>query len=166
MHDTVNQGDVPRGALVGAALLVGFALVAVFISHQMHLNATPLPAARAVTVLQLAFRDRSDGGVDVLDAEHANALVHVVQPNTGGFVRGVLRSLARARRSVGVGPEPAFTLTRWSDGRMTLDDPQTHQHINLEVFGPTNSKPFAALFSPDPTLVTQAGPIGATTSRN
>jgi putative photosynthetic complex assembly protein len=147
MHETVSQESFPRGVLLGAALLLGFALLASGLGHRLHINATPLPPARVVTALHLSFRDRSDGGVEILDAMQGNKVVQVLAPGTNGFVRGVLRGLARARRADGVGPLPPFTLTRWSDGRLTMDDPQTGQHLNLEVFGPTNSRPFAALFA-------------------
>jgi putative photosynthetic complex assembly protein len=147
MHEAIEQQTfLPRGALIGAGLLLGFALVAVTAARLLHYNATPLPAARAVHVRHLAFRDRADGGVDVLDSDRADSLVYAVQPNTGGFVRGVLRSLARARRADGIGSLPPLTFTRWSDGRFTLDDPSTGQHVNLEVFGDSNSRPFAEIF--------------------
>lgn len=148
MHGAIPQETfLPRGALVAAGLLVGLSLAGVTVSRLLHYNATPLPEARAVQVRHLAFSDRADGGVDVLDDDQAHALVYSVPPNTGGFVRGVLRSLARARRADGVGPLPPLTFTRWSDGRFTLDDPATRQHLNLEVFGASNSKPFAEIFT-------------------
>jgi len=148
MHGTIQQESfLPRSALIAAGLLVGFSLVGVTTARLLHYNATPLPAATAVQVRHLAFSDRADGGVDVLDEDQARAIVYSVQPNTGGFVRGVLRSLARARRADGIGPLPPLTFTRWSDGRFTLDDPATRQHVNLEVFGASNSKPFAEIFT-------------------
>jgi putative photosynthetic complex assembly protein len=148
MHDAIPQESfLPRGALVAAGVLVGVSLAGVTAARLLHYNATPLPAANVVQARHLAFRDRADGGVDVLDDDQGGALVYAVQPNTGGFVRGVLRSLARARRADGIGPLPPLTFTRWSDGRFTLDDPETHQHVNLEVFGASNSKPFAEIFT-------------------
>jgi len=147
MHEAIRQESfLPRGAIISAGALVGFALVSVTIARLMHYNATPLPTASVVQVRHLAFSDRTDGGVDVLDSDRGGALTYSVQPNTGGFVRGVLRSLARARRADGVGSQPPLTFTRWSDGRFTLDDPTTGQHLNLEVFGASNSKPFAEIF--------------------
>ena len=37
-------------------------------------------------------------------------------------------------------------LNRWSDGRLSLDDPSTGEHVDLEVFGPTNAETFARLW--------------------
>jgi putative photosynthetic complex assembly protein len=55
----------------------------------------------------------------------------------------VLRGLVRERRADHVGPTPPFRLTRWADGRLSLDDPSTGRHVDLEVFGPANAGAFA-----------------------
>jgi putative photosynthetic complex assembly protein len=72
-------------------------------------------------------------------------LVDTLQPGTNGFVRGVLRGLVRERRADHVGAAPPFRLTRWADGRLSLDDPSTGRHVDLEVFGPTNAGAFAQI---------------------
>jgi putative photosynthetic complex assembly protein len=138
---------LPHGALAGAALLVGFSLLAVIGARILNLHAASAQLAIPVRVMHLTFVDRSDGAVEVDDADHGNATIHVVPAGTNGFLRGVLRGLARARRNEHVGAAPPFTLTRWADGQMTLADPQTGQHISLEVFGPANSRPFAQLLT-------------------
>jgi putative photosynthetic complex assembly protein len=153
-HGSHNSA-LPRGAVPGAAALVCFSLVAVIAARIMHWQATPLPAASPVTVLHLSFRDRPSGAVEVRDADHDEALVHVIAPGTNGFARGVLRGLARERRAEGVGAAPPFTLTRWSDGRLTLEDPQTKRQLSLEVFGPSNAQPFADLFTVAPATELQ-----------
>jgi putative photosynthetic complex assembly protein len=150
--DTVVNGNVqperfPRAPLLGAATLVGFALLAVGTARLMHWNATPLPAAQVVQVLHLSFHDRGDGAVEVLDGARHNALVQVLAPGTDNFIRGILRAVGRGRHVAGVGGEAPLSLTRWSDGRLTLDDPQTGEHLNLEVFGTTNAQSFAKLFA-------------------
>jgi putative photosynthetic complex assembly protein len=159
-RSTVPAPSIPRAILVGAGLLVGFSLLIATAGRLLHWQATPLPEARAVTVLHLNFRDRSDGAVEVLDADRGNSVVQVLSPGTNGFARGVLRGLARQRYREGVGALPPFTLTRWSDGRMTLVDPQTDRHVSLEVFGPTNAAPFVAMFTAEYAL-----PPSASTAR-
>ncbi|MBC7799836.1 MAG: photosynthetic complex assembly protein PuhC [Gemmatimonadaceae bacterium] len=98
-----------------------------------------------VSTRELRFADGPEGSVVVTDAKDGA----VVEVFTGenGFVRGTLRGLARARRAEGVGSEPAFRLTSWSDGRLTLDDPQTTQHIELQAFGPDNTIIFTKLLT-------------------
>jgi putative photosynthetic complex assembly protein len=149
-------GALPRAAVLGAALLIGFALASVTLARIGHWHDTPVPAARAVAVLHLQFSDRDDGAIDVFDADRAAAAAHIatIPPRSNGFMRGVLRGLARARRGEHLPLYTPFTLTRWSDGRVTLADPGTGRSVALEVFGPDNSRPFAALFAAD----TPAGP--------
>ena len=147
MNTTVKVDSLPAGVLRGAALLVGFSLLAVVAARALNLRSAVANPAVPVRVMHLSFVDRSDGGVEVDDADHANATIHVVPPGTNGFLRGVLRGLARARRNEHVGEAPPFTLTRWADGQMTLADPQTGHRISLEVFGPTNARPFAQLLT-------------------
>ncbi len=151
-HAAVHAQPIPKAILVSAGLLIGFSLLIATAARLMHWQATPLPAARAVTVLHLNFRDRSDGAVEVRDADHGDAVVQVLAPGTNGFARGVLRGLARQRYRESIGAMSPFTLTRWSDGRLTLVDPQTDRHVSLEVFGPTNAAPFVAMFAADSAL--------------
>jgi putative photosynthetic complex assembly protein len=142
---------LPRAALLGAALLIAFALASVTLARIRHWQGTAAPAAQAITVLHLQFADREDGAIDVTDADRAAAEAHIatVAPRSNGFMRGVLRGLARARRNEHLPLYAPFTLTRWSDGRLTLADPATGRSIAIEVFGPDNSRPFAALFAAD-----------------
>ena len=34
-----------------------------------------------------------------------------------------------------------FTLTRWSDGTVSLEDTTTSRRVNLDAFGPDNARP-------------------------
>ena len=155
MNDTATASGsaaherFPRAPLLGAAFLVIFSLLAVTAARIMHWNATPLPPARVVRLLHLSFRDRADGAVEIRDVDRGDAVVQVLAPGSNNFIRGVLRGVARGRHLEGIGAVPPVVMTRWSDGRLTLDDPQTGQHLNLEVFGPTNAGAFAALFAAD-----------------
>jgi putative photosynthetic complex assembly protein len=38
-------------------------------------------------------------------------------------------------------------LTRWADGRISLEDPETGRVIELDAFGPTNGEAFAQLLT-------------------
>jgi putative photosynthetic complex assembly protein len=78
-----------------------------------------------------------DAGSDALVATIAG------EQEGGGFVRGVMRGLARERRMHGIGAEPVFVLTAWSDGGLSLTDTATGRVIELGAFGPDNRKTFA-----------------------
>jgi putative photosynthetic complex assembly protein len=134
----------PRGALLGAAALVGLALVATGFARLSGIGTTHPPEAGPITSRDLRFEDRADGAVAVYDAEN-DKVVDVLAPGTNGFVRGVLRGLARDRKLQKIGTEPPFRLTRWDDGRLSIEDSVTHQRIELGSFGPTNAAAFARL---------------------
>ena len=157
--------SLPRGTLVAAAVLVGFSLLAVTAARLLHWRGTATPQAVAVTALHLTFVDRADGGIEVRDADHGQLPIYQVPPETNGFMRGVLRGLARARRNEHLGHAPPFTLTRWADGRLTLADPQTGHSVPLEVFGPSNARPFALLLGADAQALNAAAPPDATAPR-
>ena len=73
-------------------------------------------------------------------------IVSVIEPGQQtGFIRGVMRGLARDRRSRGIGNAPPFNLTLWRDGELSLTDSATRRSIELTAFGSTNRAAFAAL---------------------
>ena len=67
-------------------------------------------------------------------------------PETGGFVRTSLRSLALDRAQDGVGAGPPFSLHMTGNGRLILEDPATGQWISLDAFGKDNVAEFERLF--------------------
>jgi putative photosynthetic complex assembly protein len=146
--DTSEPHDkaLPRGALVGAGVLVIGSLLAVSIARLTGYAPARPPASAVVESRDLRFDDRPDGAVLIYSAAE-NRLVDTLPPGSNGFVRGVLRGLARERRADHIGPLQPFRLTRWADGRLSLDDPSTGRHVDLEVFGPTNSGAFADILT-------------------
>lgn len=145
MSEAIHIRPFPRGALIAAAGLIVMSIVAAGAGRLSGIGVTRMPAAIPVQSRTLHFADRNDGAVEVTDADHR--IVAVLPPGTNGFARGVMRGLARARKLEDVGQEPPFILTRWADGRLSLEDPSTKQDINLEAFGATNSAVFARLLT-------------------
>jgi putative photosynthetic complex assembly protein len=145
-HSVHDHRPFPRGALLGAVALVAFALVVAATARVIGIGSPSLPVAAPVESVELRFLDRADGSVAVHEAE-GDRLVDVLAPGTNGFVRSVLRGLARERKAQGVGIEPPFRLTWWADGRLTLEDASTGRRIDLEAFGSTNMGAFARLLS-------------------
>lgn len=143
MSDPFRDQSLPRGALLGAAALIGLSVIGATISRLYGLSATPPPPAAAIEARDLRFADRADGAVVVTDARSGE--VQVIAPGTNGFLRGVVRGLAQERMRQNQDGTVPFTLTRWSDGRLSLNDPVTHRQIYLEAFGPTNAAAFAVL---------------------
>jgi putative photosynthetic complex assembly protein len=140
--EAADKKTLPRGALIGAGTLVVASLLMVGTARLTGYGPAKPPLSSVVESYDLRFEDRADGGV-LIYSDATNQLVDTLKPGTNGFVRGVLRGLVRERRADHIGPTPPFRLTRWADGRLSLDDPSTGRHVDLEVFGPTNAGAFA-----------------------
>jgi putative photosynthetic complex assembly protein len=136
----------PRGALIGAALLVAFTVSSAAVARLSGLGTVQMPETASVESRPLRFQDMRDGSIQVTDARTGQGAASV-EPGTNGFIRGTLRGLARERKRRGIGIEPPFTLTRWADGRLSLEDPTTGRVIALDAFGPTNGEAFAQLLT-------------------
>lgn len=138
---------LPRGALVGAATLVGSALALAILVRVSGADISSMPALAPIAVSYLRFADRADGAVTVYDSRR-NELVQVLPAGTNGFVRATLRIFAHQRRSAGIDASVPFELAAGADGRLVLRDPATGQKIDLEAFGPTNAAVFAGFMRP------------------
>lgn len=152
MSEEFTDKPIPRAAILGAAALIGFALLAVAVTRY---QAEPVTVAERIPETRLALRveDRADGGVAILD--HASgAPLLIVESGAHGFVRGVFRALARARRLSDIGADEPFYLYRDARGRVTLADAQTGRFVDLAAFGVTNVAPFEALLAAAPELTT------------
>jgi putative photosynthetic complex assembly protein len=120
-------------AAAGTARLTGFGA-----SHVR--DGTPVESR------DLRFADRTDGAVVITEAE-TGRVVDVASPGTNGFLRSTMRGLARDRKRQDLGTEAPFRLTRWADGRLSLQDEATGRSIDLGAFGPTNAAVFAHLMT-------------------
>lgn len=109
----------------------------------------PEPNGEIVQRSSLRFLDLPDGSVRVIDAATGTS-VSEVPSGEGSFLRGVLRSLVRARSAHSLNVQSAFELTLYTDGRLILLDPDTLEAIDLIAFGPTNYGAFRQLL-PDAT---------------
>lgn len=147
-----HNETVPKAALMAACALVVTSLTAVSIARiaQVPPAASPVAARAAAHVAatasrDLRFEDRSDGSVRIVDVSNETT-AGVVNPGaTSGFIRGVMRGLARDRHKRGIGPEAPFRLTSWANGQLSLTDSVSGRTIELSGFGDTNRAAFAAL---------------------
>jgi putative photosynthetic complex assembly protein len=150
MSDPFRNQAFPRGALLGVAALIGFALVAVGAARLADFRVGVPAAGAAAQVRELRFVDEPGGVVQVYDGDDSTPLA-TLAPGTENFIRGVLRGLARERRSHGLGGTQApFRVARYPDGRLTLEDPATGRLIELQAFGPTNAGAFERLLDASP----------------
>ncbi len=133
----------PRAPLIGLFALVGLSLAGAVAGRMTNTGAIEPPTGSVVSERDLRFADGADGSVIITDARDGSPVEVLTGQN--GFIRGTLRGLARTRRSEGIGRDESFHLTSWSDGRLTLDDPATGRHLELEAFGSLNTEVFGKM---------------------
>jgi len=98
---------------------------------------------RPVAERMLRFAD-VNGFVQVTDAKTGNTVAMLGQEGSG-FIRGVMRGLARERRLHHLGASDPFRLTLYADTQLVLTDTATGRIIELTGFGETNRAAFLAL---------------------
>lgn len=148
---TARPPVFPRPLVIGMGALLTLTVAA---AATFHGAGAPPTDGRTVATRDLRFEDRDDGAVLVFDGRAPTPFEVVTGEN--GFLRGTLRGMARIRHSEGVDGTQPFRLSAWQDGRLTLDDPATGRHVELEAFGPTNAEAFAH-FLPLPSPAPRRG---------
>ena len=137
---------VPKGALRAAFALVAFSLLAAGVGRWTGVGTVHADHVAAVQTVALRFEDRPDGGISVVSPD-SGKVVGIVEAGGDGLLRTVLRSMAFDRQRHAVGSGPAFTINRWADGRMSLDDPATGRRVDLGPFGAGSKRRFAELMT-------------------
>ncbi len=150
-----HNESLPKAALIGAAGLVGITLI---LTGAVATGIMPYPVpAQTVRVGEkmaklaerdLLFLDQKDGSVLIRDVSAGTIASTITPGSESGFIRGVMRGLARDRHMRGIGPETPFRLTLWKNQNLALEDLATGRVIELNGFGDTNRQAFLELLTP------------------
>ena len=137
------SGEIDVSAILNDARL-GWRAIVIAVLGRL---AGPAPVEQGIATMQrdLVFADRADGAIVITEPGRSEPVSVVT--GQAGFMRGILRALARERRLDRLGHDVPFRLSAWRDGRLTLDDPADGGRIELEAFGPDNAAVFARLLS-------------------
>jgi putative photosynthetic complex assembly protein len=130
---------IPRWLVRAIGLVLLAVLLAVAGVRLAGFNPAVAPAA-PLAERTLHFDDTPDGAVRVTDASSGETLA--LMQGEQGFLRGVLRGLARDRRAHGTGRATPYTLSLHVDGRLLISDPDTGARIDLASFGRDNAAVF------------------------
>ena len=146
MSEAIQEPVVPKGGVFAAAALVLFALTAVTTVRVTGVGNVHMTLPAALESRDLQFEDGKNGAVLVYDASNQQ-LVDTLAPGSNGFIRVVLRGLARERKLGDIGQQPPFRLTRFANGQITLTDTSSGKQIDLDAFGSANTEAFARLMN-------------------
>jgi putative photosynthetic complex assembly protein len=151
VSDPFEGRPFPRAVLVGAALLIGFVILAAAMVRITGVGGTETPLPPVVEYRELVFIDDGSGGATVRIAGEDGALAEL-RSGVDGFVLGVMRGMVRERKAYDVPQEAPYLLSLREGGALMFEDPLTGRRIDLRAFGPTNTEAFARLLrvEPDP----------------
>ncbi|MEM9357862.1 MAG: photosynthetic complex assembly protein PuhC [Pseudomonadota bacterium] len=144
--DSHQEPPFPRYALYFAGILIVFSIALAVTGRSTGYGTTSVAKSTPLMERELRFLDQSDGSIQVLAAPE-NRDVATLPPGTSGFVRVVMRGLARHRKLRGVGDAVPFRLTQWRNGRLSIFDPVTRKVVYLGAFGKPNRQAFARLLT-------------------
>ncbi len=126
-------------------LLAAAALSALLLAAAARWNGPPAPQFDSPVTHSraLQFEDTASGAVAVRDAQSGAAVA--LFEGEQGFLRGVLRAMARERKLRSAERHSPLLLQNHADGSLSLFDASTGERIHLESFGPTQRATFARL---------------------
>lgn len=165
----IDSAPFPKLPLIGAGVIVAMTIALAAgtrlgVLPPMPTAATERAAHHVATVetRDLRFTDRRDGALVIDDTGRGTVAAVLPHGVNNGFIRGVLRGMARDRKLRDIGPEAPFRLTLFADDALTLFDPSTGRNIELGSFGPTNKQSFADLLlthRPKPSAAAVLGKV-------
>lgn len=163
----IDDKPFPLAPLAGAGVLIAGVIALAAGPKLGYLppiaTAATTRVAHHVAVVEtrsLRFTDRTDGALVIADVGRGTTAAVLPHGVNNGFIRGVLRGMARERKLRGVGASAPFTLTLFADDALTLADPSTGRSIELGSFGPTNKQSFADLLLLHRPVASQAARLG------
>lgn len=139
---------VPRVPLIGAGILVLIVFALAISAQRYGTGAAKEGGGTVVERRMLAFSAAQDGGMNIDDIERRVRVAHLL-PDKNGFLFGMMRGIEYKRRVARADLSAPFEVTRWSDGRLTLDDRASGMHVTVNSFGPTQVASFEQLFAKD-----------------
>ena len=140
----IDENHIPRLILRAAGALIVFAFLSVMIGRATNTGLVLTPEADPVETRALHFSMVSTGEMAITD-DVSGQLVALLSANGDGFIRGVLRGLARGRAVTRTTGGDVYVLTRYDDGRLSIADPVSGARFDLNSFGPDNLQAFARL---------------------
>jgi putative photosynthetic complex assembly protein len=149
VSDPFEGRPFPRAVLIGAALLIGFVILAAAMVRVTGVGGTETPLPPVLESRELVFLDDGQGTTQVQIAGEDGTLAEL-ESGVDGFVLGVMRGMVRERKAYEVPLEEPYVISLREGGVLLFEDPLTGRRIDLRAFGPTNTAAFARLLRAEP----------------
>lgn len=134
----------PKWVLIAAACLIAFTASFAYLARTTDIGATRLTPAPAVSSVELQFITSADGTLAIRDVQR-NIDLKTLSPQSDGFIKIVLRSLAYERNLKGIEANATVRLSLLQDDQMILEDLATGRIITVGAFGWGNKAVFTEL---------------------
>jgi putative photosynthetic complex assembly protein len=128
-----------------AKVCIGFLMllvIGIFLYRESGLHEQSRDDSPVVASRELHFYDTSKGEILITDK---NGIKISLVGGEGGFMRAVVRGLAKERIALGIGPERSFRLVANKRGIISIIDPVTGSKVDVSSFGKANSEIFTKL---------------------
>ena len=145
MSHAIDEKPFPRGVLLAATALLMFVIGAAATARITGVGATRLAPSEIVASRLVTFERKAGGTITARDAANGQTIAELPS-NQFGFVGVVLQGIGRERMRAGVPIDAPLKLSRHTDGRTFIQDPETGQAMFLDAFGNDNHTAFAQLF--------------------
>lgn len=136
--------DLPKPLLLAAGFLIVGSLLLAYWGRQTGIGRIAVEQSAIVAAHDLRILPQGNGTIAVYLTD--GTLVKLLPIEQAGFVSGVLRGFSRGRSLAKVPADVPFSLIRYADGRLVLEDTATGESVVIDVFGPTNAKTFVDLW--------------------
>jgi putative photosynthetic complex assembly protein len=154
MSDPFDGRPFPRGVLIGAAVLIAFAIMAAAVVRLTGKGGVEMPYAPVVEARELVIEDIGNGVTMVTLPGPAGAdreaVVGLLKSGEDGFAMGMMRGMVRDRNARDLPLDAPYQLALLEDGRLVFRDPSVGTEIDLRAFGPTNLASFTPLLRSEP----------------
>ncbi len=146
MYEDHHHGSPPRWALASLFALGAMAIAIAYFAPALKIEKKTAEAlhGQIEAAVDLRFEDRHAGRVAVLENE-TGQVIALLKPGAFGFLRTVMRGLARERRLRGLDRNAPFEVTRTTRNQLHVNDPLTGKSIYLNAFSLSNAKTFELL---------------------
>jgi len=137
----MSEITVPRGVLIGAAIMIGFTMTAITTARHYDVGRLTVQTATSQDRRTLIFKPLPGGEMMELSDRRAPLAHLVIEGDT--FMMTAVRALAMQRDDRNEATEFRLLLQRDGDGHLELADPATGRTIKLEGFGQASASAFA-----------------------
>jgi putative photosynthetic complex assembly protein len=146
MSELHNEVLIRKGQIVAAAALILFAFAATATARLTGIGISARPPAPVAMSREYRLEAAPNGSV-LIYAKTGLQPIGRLGPEHHGFVRVVLKGLARERMIREIPEDAPIRLVELIDGRRLVEDPATGRTISLRAFGAGNAQAFTTLFA-------------------